>query len=169
MSMARLSSGGLVDRSAPVSFAWNGEILHGYAGDTLASALLANGVSTVARSFKYHRRRGVVAAGAEEPNALVQVGRGAHTVPNLKATQVELYDGLTASSVNCWPSLEFDVGVINNFVSRLLMTPTSNSRASTTRRSCGRQASGTRTNARFVAPPALAAHLSNPIRTPTST
>ena len=120
MSSMRLASGGLIDRAAPRSFNWNGSILHGYAGDTLASALLGNGVSTVARSFKYHRRRGVVAAGAEEPNALVQVGRGAHTVPNMKATQVELYEGLSAHSVNCWPSLDFDVGVINNVMSRLL-------------------------------------------------
>ena len=116
----RLDSGGLIDRTAPLSFVWNGRRLHGYDGDTLASALLANGERLVGRSFKYHRPRGVVAAGVEEPNAIVQVGRGAHTVPNLRATQVELFDGLEAASVNSWPSLEWDVGVVNSWFARIL-------------------------------------------------
>ena len=116
----RLDSGGLIDRAAPLSFVWNGRRLHGYDGDTLASALLANGERLVGRSFKYHRPRGVVAAGVEEPNAIVQVGRGAHTVPNLRATQVELFDGLEAASVNSWPSLEWDVGVVNSWFARIL-------------------------------------------------
>lgn len=116
----RLDSGGLIDRAAPLSFVWNGRRLHGYDGDTLASALLANGERLVGRSFKYHRPRGVVSAGVEEPNAIVQVGRGAHTVPNLRATQVELFDGLEAASVNSWPSLEWDVGVVNSWFARIL-------------------------------------------------
>ncbi|MEM7407264.1 MAG: sarcosine oxidase subunit alpha family protein [Pseudomonadota bacterium] len=116
----RIPQGGLIDRAAPRAFTWNGEPLQGYAGDTLASALLANGQQLVGRSFKYHRRRGIVAAGAEEPNGIVQVGHGAWTVPNMRATQVELYEGLDARSVNCWPSLEVDVGELNSWFARLL-------------------------------------------------
>ena len=86
----------------------------GYAGDTLASALLANGVHLVGRSFKYHRPRGIVGAGVDEPNALVQLARGARTEPNVRATTQELYDGLVAASQNCWPSVRFDVGAIND-------------------------------------------------------
>ena len=81
---------------------------------------MANGARLVARSFKYHRPRGVFSAGLEEPNALVQLETGAHTEPNLRATQVELYDGLTAASQNCWPSLELDAGAVNSAVSRIL-------------------------------------------------
>ena len=89
-------------------------------GDTLASALLANGVHLVARSFKYHRPRGILTAGAEEPNALVTVRRDAARVtPNLRATQVELYEGLAAESQNRWPSLAFDLGRANDFLSPL--------------------------------------------------
>ena len=89
-------------------------------GDTLASALLANGVHLVGRSFKYHRPRGIMSAGAEEPNALVQLGRDPRTDPNQRATQVELVEGLEARSQNRWPSLEFDVGAVNNLLSRAL-------------------------------------------------
>ena len=92
----------------------------GYRGDTLASALLANGVRLVGRSFKYHRRRGILGSGAEEPNALVRIGVGARAEPNLKATQVELHDGLVAHSQNRWPSLELDAGGLINTGSRLL-------------------------------------------------
>ncbi len=96
-------------------------MLEGYAGDTLASALLANGVHFVGRSFKYHRPRGIVTAGAEEPNALVQLQRpGGRSDPNQRATDVELYAGLTAESQNRWPTLGFDVGVLNDLVSPLL-------------------------------------------------
>ena len=116
----RLPEGGLIDRSQPVQFHFNGTPYRGYAGDTLASALLANGVDLVGRSFKYHRPRGVFSAGAEEPNALVQLGEGAGTEPNLRATQVELFEGLSAKSVNCWPSVGFDINVINDVMSRLL-------------------------------------------------
>ena len=116
----RLPSVGRIDRSTPLSFTWNGVALIGYQGDTLASALLANGVSMVGRSFKYHRPRGIMTAGAEEPNAIVQYGQGALTVPNLRATQLDLHEGLVASSVNAWPSLEFDVGVVNGWFARIL-------------------------------------------------
>jgi sarcosine oxidase subunit alpha len=105
----RVAGGAAIDRSRKLRFTFNGKGYEGYAGDTLASALLANGVHLVARSFKYHRPRGIVAAGAEEPNAIVQVGSGARTVPNLKATEVPLYDGLTADSVNVFPSVGFDL------------------------------------------------------------
>ncbi len=120
MSGRRLDSGGRIDRDRPISFTFNGKSLTGYAGDTLASALLANGVSIVGRSFKYHRPRGVLAAGAEEPNAIVQLFEGDRTVPNPKATQVELVEGLVASSVNCWPSVDYDIGAINGLVSKAL-------------------------------------------------
>ena len=120
MAGYRLATGGRIDRRRPLSFTFNGRGYQGYAGDTLASALLANGVQLVARSFKYHRPRGIVGAGSEEPNALVQLETGAYSEPNLRATQVELYDGLTASSVNAWPSVAFDVGAVVQLASPLL-------------------------------------------------
>ena len=116
----RLESGGLIDRSRRIRFKFNGKDYSGHPGDSLAAALLAQGVRCFGRSFKYHRPRGVVGAGAEEPNALVQVGEGALSTPNLRATQVELYEGLIARTVNGWPSLAFDFGAINNRLSRLL-------------------------------------------------
>ena len=100
----RLPAGGLIDRSKPLQFSFEGRTYEGYAGDTLASALLANGVKVVGRSFKHHRPRGILAAGVEEPNALVQLGIGARTEPNVRATDIELSAGLTARAVNCWPS-----------------------------------------------------------------
>lgn len=115
----RLGSGGLVDRSRSLDFTYDGKRLTGYAGDTLASALLANGVRLVGRSFKYHRPRGIVCAGADEPNALVQLETGARTEPNIRATQIELYEGLQAASQNCWPSVGFDIASVNNVFSRL--------------------------------------------------
>ena len=116
----RLPAGGIVDRARPLGFEYDGAAYQGYAGDTLASALLANGVHRVARSFKYHRPRGIFSAGTEEPNALVQLARGARSEPNARATTQELYEGLVASSQNCWPSVRFDIGAINNAVSRLI-------------------------------------------------
>jgi sarcosine oxidase, subunit alpha len=113
----RLPEGGRIDRSRPLAFTFNGTRYQGFAGDTLASALLANGIHLVGRSFKYHRPRGIVAAGAEEPNALVQLGLGARTEPNVRATQIELYEGLVARSQNCWPSVEFDMGALSNLLS----------------------------------------------------
>jgi sarcosine oxidase, subunit alpha len=113
----RTATGGRIDRSRPLRFSFDGRSYSGYAGDTLASALLANDVHLMARSFKYHRPRGVLAAGAEEPNALVTIRRDAgRYTPNLRATQVELYEGLEAHSQNCWPGLAFDVGAINDLI-----------------------------------------------------
>ena len=106
----RLATGGRVNRDRPLSFKWRGKTLTGYEGDTLASALLANGVSVVARSFKYSRPRGIVAAGAEEPNAIMQLGATEATqIPNVRATQQALYDGLVAAPTSGWPSLRFDL------------------------------------------------------------
>ncbi len=116
----RLDSGGRINREGPVSFQFNGKTYQGFKGDTLASALLANGVDVVARSWKYHRPRGVIGHGAEEPNALVQWDSGAETVPNARATQVELFDGLAASSVNCWPSVDLDLWSVTSRFARLL-------------------------------------------------
>jgi len=114
----RCPEGGRIDRSRLLRFVFDGQSYEGYAGDTLASALLANGVHLVARSFKYHRPRGILTAGAEEPNALVTVARdAARYTPNLRATQVELYDGLVAHSQNRWPSLKHDVGRLNDALS----------------------------------------------------
>ncbi len=115
----RLPEGGRIDRTRPLGFLFNGRRYGGYAGDTLASALLANDIHFVGRSFKYHRKRGILSAGVEEPNALVQLALGGRTEPNARATQVELYDGLIASSQNCWPSLGIDIGAINGLLSRI--------------------------------------------------
>ena len=102
----RLASGGrLLDRSKATEFSFNGKRLTGHPGDTLASALLANGQMLMGWSFKYHRPRSVVASGAEEPNALMNLGKGAHFEPNQRATTTELFDGLQAESQNHWPSL----------------------------------------------------------------
>jgi sarcosine oxidase subunit alpha len=116
----RLGAGGRINRAIALSFTFNGRTYQGFQGDTLASALLANGVHFVARSFKYHRPRGIVTAGVEEPNAVVQLERGAYTVPNARATEVELYQGLVATSVNAEPSLEHDRMAINQKFSRFL-------------------------------------------------
>ncbi|TIU16950.1 MAG: sarcosine oxidase subunit alpha, partial [Mesorhizobium sp.] len=98
----RLESGGLIDRSAPLNFRFDGKTFAGFQGDTLASALIANGVKLVGRSFKYHRPRGILTSGSEEPNALVELRTGARREPNTKATTTELYDGLEAASQNRW-------------------------------------------------------------------
>jgi len=117
----RTASGGRIDRARPLAFSFDGRALTGYAGDTLASALLANGVHLVARSYKYHRPRGILAAGAEEPNALVEIDRGTgRRTPNLRATQVELHDGLVAASQNRWPSLSFDAGAVTGLLAPVL-------------------------------------------------
>jgi sarcosine oxidase subunit alpha len=117
----RTKHGGRIDRTRPVHFTFDGKSFAGYAGDTLASALLANGVHLTGRSFKYHRPRGIVAAGAEEPNALVRIGgTEARSTPNLRATQVEIYDGVAALSQNRFPSLSFDLGAFNDFLAPVL-------------------------------------------------
>jgi len=117
---ARLSTGGRVDRAHVLGFTFNGRAYRGYRGDTLASALLANGVSLVARSWKYHRPRGILSAGVEEPNALVQLFDGARTVPNARMTEVSLVHGLTANSIHATPSIDFDVKAMNGWFSRLI-------------------------------------------------
>lgn len=120
MSAYRLASGGRINRSHPISFKWAGRHLTGFEGDTLASALLANGIKIVGRSFKYHRPRGLLAAGLEEPNAIVQIGEGASSRANLKATEVTLTEGLIAKPVNAWPSTEFDLLSINSLFKRFI-------------------------------------------------
>ena len=114
----RLNNVGLINREKVISFKFNGKSYEGYEGDTLASALLANGVHLVGRSFKYHRPRGFFGAGVDEPNAKLQVTINGHSEPNINATEIELVDGLSATSQNCWPSVEFDIGAINNFLKR---------------------------------------------------
>ncbi|MFC4311597.1 sarcosine oxidase subunit alpha family protein [Steroidobacter flavus] len=117
----RLKHGGCVDRGRPLSFSFDGKHHGGYIGDTLASALLANGVKLVGRSFKYHRPRGILTAGSEEPNALVELRAGARREPNTRATVVELFEGLEARSQNRWPSLAVDVGSINSLLSPIFV------------------------------------------------
>jgi sarcosine oxidase subunit alpha len=120
MQANRLDNGGRIDRSRPIRFRFNGRSYEGYEGDTLASALLANDVSLVGRSFKLRRPRGIVASGAEEPNAIMQIGKGASAEPNLKATQVILQEGLRARSTRGWPTPAFDIGAINDIFGRVL-------------------------------------------------
>jgi len=114
----RLDKTGYINRDKKISFKFNGKKYFGYEGDTLASALLANGIHLVGRSFKYHRPRGFVGAGVDEPNAHVQLYNGAKTEPNAIATSVELVEGLVATSQNCWPSVSFDFGAINNLLNK---------------------------------------------------
>ena len=114
----RLSNEGLLNRNKEISFKFNGKKYTGYEGDTLASALLANGVHLVGRSFKYHRPRGFFGAGVDEPNAKLQIQLNGHSEPNVNATEFELVEGIEAKSQNCWPSVEFDVGAINNFLNK---------------------------------------------------
>ena len=116
----RLASGGLIERDAPLSFRFDGRNFAAFRGDTLASALLANGVRLVGRSFKYHRPRGFLSAGSEEPNGLVELNSCARRTPNSKATAVELYGGLEATSQNRWPSLRFDIASLNSVLAPLL-------------------------------------------------
>ena len=106
----RLAQGVVIDRSRPLAFRFNGRVYYGCHGDTLASALLANGCRLVARSFKYHRPRGLVAIGEAEPNALVRLGEGETALANQRATEIPLFEGLVARSQNCWPSVGFDIG-----------------------------------------------------------
>jgi len=117
----RVKTGKAIDETYRISFKFNGSTYYGFKGDTLASALLANNIHLVGRSFKYHRPRGIMTAGSEEPNAIVQLHDNTpRTEPNVRATEVEIYEGLEASSQNCWPSVNFDIGGINNFLSPLL-------------------------------------------------
>ena len=121
MTSFRLAAGGLVDRNTSLGFTFDGKAFSGHQGDTLASALIANGVHLMGRSFKYHRPRGVISAGASEPNALVELREGGRREANTRATMIELYDGLVARSQNRWPSLNFDVNAINGLASSFLV------------------------------------------------
>ncbi len=112
----RLPEGGLIDRARSISFTFDGREFDAHPGDTLASALLANSVHLMGRSFKYHRSRGLYSAGPEEPNALVTLGKGGRTEPNTPATMMEVYDGLDARSQNRWPSLKFDLLAVNSLL-----------------------------------------------------
>jgi len=116
--MTRPNATARIDRNKPVQFTFDGRSYTGFAGDTLASALLANDVHLVGRSFKYHRPRGILSAGSEEPNALIRLGKRAYAEPNLRATQIEIFDGLYAESQNRKPSLKFDIGAINSVLGR---------------------------------------------------
>ena len=113
MQINRLDNVGRIDRSRPLKFRFDGRSFEGFGGDTLASALLANDVSIVGRSFKLHRPRGIVSAGVDEPNAIMQIGVGARAVPNLRATEVPLCDGLVAESTRGWPSAGHDDGLVH--------------------------------------------------------
>ncbi|MEM7318601.1 MAG: sarcosine oxidase subunit alpha family protein [Pseudomonadota bacterium] len=116
----RVDGKGLIDRSAPVTFRFDGTSYSGFQGDTVASALLANEVRLMGRSFKYHRPRGVLTAGSEEPNALITVGEDGHQEPNVRATMQEIYAGLNARSQNRWPSLGFDLMSVNDLAAPFL-------------------------------------------------
>jgi heterotetrameric sarcosine oxidase alpha subunit len=119
--MTRLHTGGLIDRTRKINFRFDGKTLTGFAGDTLASALLANGVRIVGRSFKYHRARGILTDGIDEPNALVTLRGGPLAEPNCRAPSVELFDGLEAQSQNCWPSPNFDLMAVNGLLSKIFV------------------------------------------------
>lgn len=116
----RVDGKGLIDRSVPISFSFDGVSYRGFQGDTVASALLANDIRLMARSFKYHRPRGVLTAGSEEPNALITVGCDGATDPNVRATVQEIYDGLEVHSQNAWPSLDFDAMAVNDLAAPFL-------------------------------------------------
>jgi sarcosine oxidase subunit alpha len=122
MTSSRLAApcGSRIDRSRRLSFQFNGRRLIGHPGDTLASALLASGVQLVGRSFKLHRPRGIFSCGVEEPTGLVDLSEGGTRTPNMRSTLVDLHEGLVAASVNCWPSVRFDLGAVNNRMAALL-------------------------------------------------
>jgi sarcosine oxidase subunit alpha len=120
MSTRLANHGRLINRSKAIKFTFNGKVMTGFEGDSLAASLLANDQMLMGRSFKYHRPRGVVASGGEEPNALMNLGAEGHFEPNARATTTETFDGLTATSQNHFPSLEFDVGAINSKLARFL-------------------------------------------------
>ena len=116
----RLPAGGRINRNLPIDFKFNGKKFQGFQGDTLASALIANNITVVGRSLKYHRPRGLFAAGSEEPNAILQIGYGSSALPNQIATQIELYNGLEANCDSAWPNLKFDIlsgiGLLSRFM-----------------------------------------------------
>ena len=119
MNIDRLKNNKNINTNQKISFNFDGKKYFGYQGDTLASALLANDIFLVGRSFKYHRPRGLLSAGSEEPNGIVQLENGNITEPNRRATEILLYEGLIATSQNRWPNVKFDFGAINDFLSPL--------------------------------------------------
>ncbi len=120
MSAKRTQQGGRIDRKKALNFTWDGKPMSGYAGDSLASALMANNQTVLGRSFKYHRPRGIMSCGVEESGAIVTVGEGARRDANVKATMQELYEGLAAYGQNAWPNVRYDVGAVNNLFGRFL-------------------------------------------------
>ena len=114
MSATRLPQGGRIDRSQSINFHWDNRRVSGFKGDTLASALMANGDQILGRSFKYHRPRGIMSAGVEESGAIVSIGRGNQRDPNVKATTQEIYEGLVAKGQNAWPNVRTDLGAVNS-------------------------------------------------------
>ena len=118
MTARRLPQGGRIDRSKKIDFKWDGKPLQGFQGDTLASALIANNEKVLARSFKYHRPRGIMSAGVEESGALVTIGSGNRRDPNVKAPMQELYSGLEAFGQNAWPNVRMDAGSVNSLFGR---------------------------------------------------
>ena len=121
MKQSNRTNFGLIDYNNKINFEFNGESYIGFEGDTLASALIANEVKLIARSFKYHRPRGIFSAGSEEPSALVELIHKDYSEPNTKATTIELYEGLKAKSQNCWPSVKYDFMSINDKFSNFLI------------------------------------------------
>ena len=121
MNKFRVENIGRIARDKILHFTFNGKKYVGFQGDTLASALLANGIHLIARSIKYHRPRGFIGSGVEDPNGLVKIGSGSKALPNHFATQIELYEGLEAESVNCWPSVNFDFGALQGKLSRFMV------------------------------------------------
>ncbi|MDG1937146.1 MAG: 2Fe-2S iron-sulfur cluster-binding protein, partial [Paracoccaceae bacterium] len=115
----RLKLGGRIDRSKRLSFVFNGKIYYGFEGDTLASAMLANGLKVIARSFKYHRPRGIIGSGVEDPASLVELLDEEASGNNL-STNVKLKEGLRAKSINCWPSVDFDLGAITQYFEKFI-------------------------------------------------
>ena len=120
MTQKNRIDGGLIDRNIPLNFTFDGKKYSGFHGDTLASALLANGINLVGRSFKYHRPRGIFTSDSSEPNALVELINEDTKEPNSRSTTIQLFDGLTAQSQNCWPSLKYDIQSINDCFAPLL-------------------------------------------------
>ena len=115
--MKRFPNNKNIEKNKVLNFYFDGKKYQGYEGDTLASALLANNIHLVGRSFKYHRPRGIVSAGSEEPNGIVQLETKEYTEPNRRVTEIQLYEGLKAFSQNNWPNINFDFGAINDLLS----------------------------------------------------
>ena len=140
----RLQNNKNINQTKKIGFTFDGKKYYGFEGDTLASALLSNGVHLFGRSFKYHRPRGIISAGCEEPNGIVQLEINEFTEPNRRATEVVLYEGLVAKSQNRWPSLKYDFGVINDLLAPFFQL------VFITKHLCGRQNFGKYMNILYV-------------------